>query len=76
MCQHVAGCSIDVNLRAGHAVVGEEEPETEDGLGEDVKNSVGNDLSVEANKAATVSNTPDAALVSTSQAERTATYIG
>lgn len=56
--------------------MGEEEPETEDGLGEDVKNSVGNDLGVEANKAATVSNTPDAADVSTSRAERIMTYIG
>lgn len=49
---------VDVGLR--HAGVAEEEPETENGLGEDIKNSVGDDLSVNAGLAGTVSNTPDA----------------
>jgi hypothetical protein len=48
------------NLRAGHAVMGEQEPEAEDRLGQDVENSVGNDLSIESDKAAAVSDTPDA----------------
>lgn len=40
--------------------MGEEEPEAEDWLGEDIKNSIGNDLSIETNHASTVGNTPDA----------------
>lgn len=41
--------------------MGEQKPEAEDWLGEDVKNSIGHDLSVETDKTATVGNTPDAA---------------
>ena len=48
------------NLRAGHAVVGEQKPEAEHWLGEDVENSISNDLGVETNDAATISDTPDA----------------
>ena len=46
---------------AGHAVVGEEEPEAEDWLGEDVKNGVGNNLGINVGDAGTVSNAPDTA---------------
>lgn len=48
---------LDVGL--WDARVGDEQPNTEDGLGEDVKNSVGQDLAVDRDVAATVSNTPD-----------------
>lgn len=40
--------------------MGEEEPEAEDGLGEDIENGVGNDLSININLAGAVGNTPDA----------------
>ena len=39
--------------------MGEEEPETKDGLGKDVKNSIGDDLSVDINVAGSISDTPD-----------------
>jgi hypothetical protein len=48
------------NLRACHAVMGEEKPEAKDWLGEDIKDSIGDDLSIKTNHASTVSNTPDA----------------
>ena len=44
----------------GHGVMGEEEPESEYGLGEDVKDSIGNDLSIYADVAGSISDTPDA----------------
>ena len=40
--------------------MGEEEPEAEDGLGENVKNGIGNDLGVDINLARAVGDTPDA----------------
>jgi hypothetical protein len=43
--------------------VGEEEPCTEDGLGKNVEDGVGDDLLVNVHVAATVSNTPDAGKV-------------
>lgn len=49
---------VDVGLR--HAGVGEEQPSTENWLGEDIQNSVGDDLLVNVHVAATVGNTPDA----------------
>lgn len=52
-----------VNLRARHAVVGEEEPEAKDWLGEDIENGIGDDLSVETDHTSTISNTPDAVRV-------------
>lgn len=42
--------------------MGEEEPEAENWLGKDVENGVSDDLSIKTNKAATVSNTPDAVM--------------
>lgn len=45
---------------AGHAVVGEQEPEAEDWLGKNIENGVANNLSIETNKSATIGNTPNA----------------
>jgi len=42
--------------------VGNQEPGTEDSLGEDIENSVGNDLSVNADPASTVGDTPNTAI--------------
>lgn len=39
--------------------MGNKEPSTKASLGKDIKNSVGNDLRVDANLASTVGNTPD-----------------
>jgi hypothetical protein len=51
--------ATDLNVGLGDALVGEEEPCTEDGLGEDVKDSVGNDLLVNVHVAGAISDTPD-----------------
>lgn len=53
--------NIDVGLR--HAGVGEKQPSTEDWLGKDVENSVGDDLLVNVHVAAAVGDTPDARTV-------------
>lgn len=47
-------------VRAGHVVMGEEQPETEDGFGEDVENSIGDDFIVDVDVARSISDTPDA----------------
>ena len=44
--------------------MGEQEPGTEDGLGENVENGVGNDLAIETNLAGAIGETPDATAVS------------
>ena len=53
---------VDVGL--GHANVGEEQPGSEDGLGEDVEDSVSNDLLVDIHLAGAISDTPDAVIMS------------
>ncbi|KXT18924.1 hypothetical protein AC579_3587 [Pseudocercospora musae] len=52
--------SANVNVGLWHADVGEEQPGTEDWLGQDVEDSVGNDLLVNVHVAAAISNAPDA----------------
>lgn len=47
--------------------VGQEKPDTEDGLSQNVKNGVGNDLSVNGKVSGAVGNTPDTAIVSIDQ---------
>lgn len=51
--------TTDVDVGLGHSGVGEKEPKTEDGLGKDVKNGVGDNLSIDGEDAGSVSNTPD-----------------
>ena len=51
---------IDVGL--GDFGMGDQKPDTEDGLGEDVKNSVGNDLSVNGQLARAISDAPNTVL--------------
>ena len=51
--------STDVNVGLWHADVGEEQPGTEDWLGQDVEDSVGDDLLINVHVAATISDTPD-----------------
>lgn len=53
---------IDVGL--GDVGVGDQEPETEDGLGENVKNSVGNDLSINGELARAIGDTPNTTTIS------------
>lgn len=54
--------NVDVGLL--HVHVGEEEPDAEDGLGEDIENSVGNDLGIDRGLARAVGDTPNAAISS------------
>lgn len=42
-----------------HGIVGEQEPEAKDSLGEDVQNGVGDNLGIDANVAGAIRNTPD-----------------
>eukprot|EP00262_Sarcandra_glabra_P007069 TRINITY_DN19631_c0_g1_i1.p2 TRINITY_DN19631_c0_g1~~TRINITY_DN19631_c0_g1_i1.p2 ORF type:complete len:294 (-),score=25.52 TRINITY_DN19631_c0_g1_i1:240-1121(-) len=51
--------SAEFDIGLGHLGVGEEQPDTEDGLGQHVKNGVGNDFSVDRSLTGTVGNTPD-----------------
>lgn len=52
----IDGCS------AGKVVMGEEKPETEDRLGEDVEHSVSDDFGIDINFAGSISDTPDTML--------------
>jgi len=52
-----------LDLSLGHALVGEEQPGTEDGLGEQVKDGVGNDLLVNGHLAGAIGDTPDARIM-------------
>jgi hypothetical protein len=49
-----------LNIRLTHLSVGDQEPGTEDTLGKNIENGVGDDLAVDTNDASTVSKTPNA----------------
>ena len=51
--------ATELDLSLGHALVGEEQPSTEDRLGEQVEDGVGNDLLVNSHLAGAIGNTPD-----------------
>jgi hypothetical protein len=51
--------AVELSIALAHVGVDNEEPGTEDSLGKNIKNSVGDDLSVNADLAGTVGNTPD-----------------
>ena len=51
--------AVELNIALAHVGVSNKEPGTEDSLGEDIENSVGDDLSIDASLARTVGNTPD-----------------
>lgn len=67
---------IDVHL--GGAGVGEQQPSTENWLGEDVEDGVGDDLLIDVHLAAAVGNTPDTMilLVEADRSFNVCTYIG
>jgi hypothetical protein len=48
-----------VNVGLGHLRVGDEEPDTKNRLGEDVENSVRDDLGVDRHPTGAVGDTPD-----------------
>ena len=48
------------SLRCSHGIVREEEPESEDGLGEDIEDGVADDLAVDTDVSGSIGNTPDA----------------
>jgi hypothetical protein len=58
--QAVGPEAVELNVALGHLGVGDQEPGTEDTLGKDVKDSVGDNLAVNTNDAGTISQTPDA----------------
>jgi len=51
--------ATEVNVHLGGAGVGEQQPSTEDWLGEDVEDGVGDDLLIDVHLAAAIGNTPD-----------------
>lgn len=56
--------ATEVDVDVCHLGMGSEEPGTEDWLGEDVKNSVSDDLMVNGSNAGAIGNTPDAVMMS------------
>lgn len=50
---------LDVGLR--HASMGDQKPDTKDGLGQNIQDSIGNDLAINGNMTSAISDTPDAA---------------
>jgi hypothetical protein len=62
--QAIGPKASEVNVGIGHLRVGEEEPDAENGLGKDIKNSVGDDLTIDGQYTGSVSDTPDTANVS------------
>lgn len=51
--------AVELSIALAHVGVDNEEPGTEDSLGENVENGVDNDLSVNTDLAGTIGNTPD-----------------
>jgi hypothetical protein len=50
--------TTELNIAVGQFGVGDEQPGAEDGLGQDIKDSVGNDFLVNIEKTGTIGNTP------------------
>ena len=75
--QAVGPESADGGGSVRHGIVGEEEPEAEDGLGKDIKDGVGDDLTVDLQHTGTIGNAPDAVTVrNRACGDWTCTYIG
>lgn len=73
--------AIELNIGLRHALVSEQKPGTEDWLGKDIEDSVGNDLLVNRGVAGAIGDTPDTvATVSVAKRSRAlqkvSTYIG
>jgi hypothetical protein len=56
--------ATEVNIGLTELSVGDDQPGTEDGLGKNIEDGVGDDLAIDTNTAGTVSEAPDAAYVS------------
>lgn len=52
--------TAEVNVGLWHVLVSQEEPKTEDWLGKDIEDSVGDNLGIDGCAARPISNTPDA----------------
>lgn len=57
--QTVSPEAVELNIALGHVGVDNKEPGTEDSLGKDIEDSVGDDLAIDTDLAGTVGNTPD-----------------
>jgi hypothetical protein len=62
--QSVRPEATEVNVSLGHPGVGHEKPGTEDGLGEDVQNSISDDFSIDRHVSGAISNSPDTMIIS------------
>jgi hypothetical protein len=63
--QTVGPEAVELNIALAHVGVDNQEPGTEDTLGKDIQDGVGDNLSVDADFASTVGNTPDTSIVLT-----------
>jgi len=59
LAETLAPEATEVNVGLGELGVSEQEPGTENGLGKDVEDGVGNDLLVNVHDARTIGDTPD-----------------
>lgn len=57
--QAVSPISTDLNIRLWDAAVADQEPEAKDGLGENIKDSIGENLRVDGRLAGTVGEAPN-----------------
>jgi hypothetical protein len=55
----VSPVAAELDIGLGDLAVGNEQPEAEDRLGEDIENGVKDDLGVDADLAGTIGDTPD-----------------
>jgi hypothetical protein len=56
--------AVELNIALAHVGVDNQEPGTEDTLGKDIEHGVGDDLSVDADLASTIGDTPDTSIIS------------
>lgn len=55
----VAACKKRLVNLPGHSVMSEEKPETKDGLGKNIENSICDDFGIDISNAGSIGNTPD-----------------
>jgi hypothetical protein len=51
--------AVELNIALTHLGVSDQQPGTKDTLGQDIQNSVGNDLAIDTNPAGAIGKTPD-----------------
>jgi hypothetical protein len=56
--------AVELNIALAQVGVDNQEPGTEDTLGKDIEHSIGDDLSVDADLASTIGDTPNTSIIS------------